>query len=147
MTFLTSFWWALFPLAFFAIGGLRMWLNYRRSRDVLEVIKTYAAQGKEPPAEVMRMLAGSAVADDDGYDDGGGWNGGWGWRGRRHGPYAGVQRVVMFAAFAIGFGVAAWWTDQDNVRLAFGLVAFVMGSTGLGSLILLLLQLRDRRVK
>jgi hypothetical protein len=45
-----SYWWLLFPLAWFVVGGWQSWLNYRRHRDTLDIIKTYADSGKDVPA-------------------------------------------------------------------------------------------------
>jgi len=49
-----SYWWLLFPIGFFVFGAWDRWLVYKRSRDHLELIKTYAAQGKEPPPELVK---------------------------------------------------------------------------------------------
>lgn len=131
------YWWLLFPIMGFAFGGFGMWLNYKRSRDALDLIKTYAAQGKEPPEALLRAVAG------------GEWGGDWDSRRSerrawRAGPYGEIRRVVTFAALAFGFGVAAWWTGDENVRLAFGVVAIVMGIVGLGSLVIAVLGFQNR---
>ncbi|MGH6999484.1 MAG: hypothetical protein ACREEO_14920, partial [Phenylobacterium sp.] len=57
-----SYWWLLFPLGAFVYGAWSRWLTYRRARDHLELIKAYAAQGKEPPAELVRRLEDDARA-------------------------------------------------------------------------------------
>ena len=51
-----SYWWLLFPIGFFVFGAWDRWLSYQRSRDHLELLKSYAAQGKEPPPELMQYL-------------------------------------------------------------------------------------------
>lgn len=50
-----SLWWLIFPVMFFAKGALRMWLRYKRRKDNIDLMKTYAAQGKDP-AEIARIL-------------------------------------------------------------------------------------------
>ena len=68
-------WWIIVPLAAFTIplagivfSGLNTWLHYRHRRDALEVIRTYAAQGKDPPPEVTAALGG--FGDYDAYGPG-----------------------------------------------------------------------------
>ena len=51
-----SYWWLLFPIGFFVFGAWDRWLAYRRSRDHLDLIRTYADQGKEPPPETPVSL-------------------------------------------------------------------------------------------
>jgi len=51
-----DFWWLLFPLAFLVAGGFNAWLAERRRSDALRLLAAYAAQGKEPPAELLRSL-------------------------------------------------------------------------------------------
>jgi len=134
-----QYWWLLFPIMGFAFGGFGMWLNYRRSRDALDLIKTYAAQGKEPPEALIRAVSGEE------------WSGGLARserRAARHeyrwGPYGELRRVIIFGGLALGFGLGAWWSGDENVRLAFGVVAIVMGFVGIGSLIIAVLQFSNR---
>ena len=35
-----SFWWLIFPVMFFAMGALQMWLRYKRHKDTLDLMKT-----------------------------------------------------------------------------------------------------------
>lgn len=140
MELFEKYWWLMFPLAGFAFGGFGMWLNYRRSRDALDLIKTYAAQGKEPPEALLRAVRGGDWED---------WNTGWEprrseRRALRSGAYGEARRVITFGALALGFGLAAWWSGDENVRLAFGVVAIVMGFVGLGSLVIAILAFKNR---
>src|SRR6185503_14297993 len=51
-----GFWWLLFPLGW-AIGQLiKNILRHIRAREALSVLKSYADQGKEPPAELVAVL-------------------------------------------------------------------------------------------
>jgi hypothetical protein len=57
-------WWLIIILAVFAtpiVQALfepwRRYLLYRERRDAIEALKTYASQGREPPAEVLDALA------------------------------------------------------------------------------------------
>ena len=50
-----SYWWLLFPLAWFVSAGFSSLLNYRRQKDALKLIQTYAEKGQEPPAAPPRQ--------------------------------------------------------------------------------------------
>ena len=51
-----SYWWLLFPMAWFVFGGFSSWLNYRKQRETLKLLKTYADKGQEPPEALLRVL-------------------------------------------------------------------------------------------
>jgi hypothetical protein len=51
-----SYWWLLFPLSWIVIDGFQRWLAYRVRRDTLDLLKSYAAAGREPPPELMARL-------------------------------------------------------------------------------------------
>jgi len=54
--FLFSFWWLLFPLAFFLSAGWDSWMKYRRHQATLDMLKSFAASGKEPPEGLLKAL-------------------------------------------------------------------------------------------
>ena len=54
--FFSSYWWLLFPLGFFVFGAWDRWLSYQRSKDRLELLRSYTSQGKDPPPELIRAL-------------------------------------------------------------------------------------------
>ena len=63
--FWETHWWLIVILAVFAaplvqalFAPWRRYLQYRERRDAIEALKTYAAQGREPPAEVLDALGG-----------------------------------------------------------------------------------------
>jgi len=85
--FLERFWWLVFPLAWFIGAGWNSLLNYRRQRATIDLIKSYADAGKEPPAELIRAL--ERPVDEDGVPAGPRQN--WGW-----------YQVVLFGALAAG---------------------------------------------
>ena len=78
-----SFWWLIFPVMGFVFGGFGMWMGHRRSERALDILKTYAAQGKEPPPEVLAAIRGD-VTGANGYAGPPvhalGWGGPWAWR-------------------------------------------------------------------
>jgi hypothetical protein len=120
-----SYWWLLFPLSWFVVGGWQSWLRYRSNRDTLDLIKSYAQSGREPPPELLARLNQRDVYGDD--DD----------RHRgRHG-YArqgGWYQVVLFGVLCMGFSYAAI-TDLYGAGPAFVIVAFVMGALSLATLV------------
>jgi hypothetical protein len=52
-----QFWWLIFPLSWFVFGAYQSWLSYRANRDTLDLIKTYAEAGREPPPELLAKLS------------------------------------------------------------------------------------------
>ena len=138
-----SFWWLIFPLMGFGFAAFGMWMSYLRERHRLELMKTYAQQGKDP-AEVAKLLG-----QPDPVPPGGGYNGDWGggywtgyygpgrWRYRRWGPYREWRNFIVFLCLAVGFGLASeygglGWGGRFH---PFVLVAIIMGVLAMGSLI------------
>lgn len=120
-----SYWWLLFPLAWFVFGGFTSLLNYRRQRDALKLIQTYAEKGQEPPAALLALLdrpidgSGVWVSPNDRYGRPG--DGAW-------------FSVVLFGIMAAGFAYASW-TDIYGAGEAFLIVSFVLGALCLASLV------------
>ena len=61
--FWESHWWLLLIVAWMAmwlvgilLRPLTDYMRYRERRELMDTVKTYAAQGKEPPAEVLDAL-------------------------------------------------------------------------------------------
>jgi hypothetical protein len=51
-----EFWWLVFPLSWFAVSAWRNWLSYRAERETMDLMKTYARNGNEPPVELVARL-------------------------------------------------------------------------------------------
>ncbi|MDP3748655.1 MAG: hypothetical protein Q8Q88_16575 [Phenylobacterium sp.] len=139
-----SYWWLIFPLAAFAFGAWDRWLAYSRSRAHLELIKTYAAQGKEPPPELMKRI--QEEEDDDEESD---WSG-LGRRHRRnskrHSRHDDIRRVIFTGALAGAFWIAAEASLINGTEGPFRLVALILvcisGATLLS--VLVTSRFRDR---
>ena len=133
-----NYWWLLFPLAFFVFGMWDRWLVYKRSRDHLELLKTYQAQGKEPPPERVRA-AGYPYADPAGWGPPPYGAYGYGRRAWRRyyrwGPYWQWRSVFFTAAVAAGFWVAADWADLPGTEHALRLVAIIVGFVAAANLL------------
>jgi len=119
-----DFWWLLFPLSWFVLGAFRSWMSYRESRETLDLIKTYAASGREPPPELFARLESRRCDDDDDRR-----------RPRRYRRRErGLYQVVLFGIMCAGFGYAAA-TDMYGEGQAFTIVAFVMAALSAASLV------------
>ena len=137
-----EYWWLIFPIGGFAMGAFGMWMGYKRQKDVMDLMRTYAAQGKDP-AEIAKLMAvadpGTAQAQ---------WAGATAWGGpmaygrywRRWGPYRDWRRLIVFTCLAVGFGVASRYAEHRGTEHAFTLVAIIMGVLALGSLLTAILS-------
>ncbi|MDB5423027.1 MAG: hypothetical protein JWQ29_443 [Phenylobacterium sp.] len=139
-----SYWWLLFPIGFFVFGAWDRWLAYRRSRDQLELLKSYASQGKEPPPELVK-----AMRDDDPLDGADPRYGGYGYgygmhprhmrrmyrRAYRWSPYWQWRAVFVTGAVAAGFWFASEYADFPGTEGPFRLVAIIMTFVAGGNLI------------
>lgn len=126
-----QFWWLIFPISWFVFGAWQSWLSYRANQETLDLIKTYAASGREPPPELLNGL-NRRWRDCDDDDD----------RPRRryrHRRERSWYRVVLFGMLASGFGFAAV-TNIYGAGEAFTIVAFVLGSVCAATLVQVLLD-------
>ena len=142
-----SYWWLLFPLGFLVFAFWDRWLYHQRQRHRLELLKTYAQQGKEPPADLAREAHPAADPGAPGgpydprYGGPGYWGGPW-WYGRRAwrryyrwGPYWAWRSAFVTGAVAFGFWWAAEYADFPGGYGVFHLVAVVMTVVAIGNLI------------
>ena len=131
-----SVWWLIFPLSWFVVGGYRSWLSYRANRDTLDLIKTYAQAGREPPPELLAKLSKRWSDGDDNDHDHDHDDLRPRYRRRRERSW---YQVVLFAGLCAGFTYGAA-TDLYEAGPAFVIVAFVMGALSLASLVSVLLE-------
>lgn len=139
--FFWSFWWLIFPIGFFVFGAWDRWLSYQRSRDRLELLRTYTAQGKDPPPELIKALQGEEEADDgppefDRYDRHSRRAMRRYYRYRwRASPYWAWRGAIVTGAVATGFWFASEYADMPGVDWSFRLVAIIMTCVAAGNLI------------
>jgi hypothetical protein len=112
-----SYWWLLFPLAWFVSIGFSSLLNYRRQRATLKLIETYAQKGEQPPEALLKVLERPIDAETE---------------SRAYGSPSGgssgsLFSLVLFTILAAGFGYAAY-SNMYDAGDAFLIVAFVMGA-------------------
>jgi hypothetical protein len=109
--------------------GMGLWgmvSTERRSRDVLNVIKSYVDQGKEVPPELLRM------ASDD-----------WQPSANNATPQqSSWWSFFVFAALAAGFTVGWWFIRAESWSFAFLVVAVTMGVLAVGALFIALTSRR-----
>jgi hypothetical protein len=105
----SRFWWLIFPLFWMVMGLAWGWSRHARANRMLDILKSYADQGKDPPPELMKSL--QAGGGWDGSRDGCGWGGGWG--GWRYSPQRLLHRTFVFTALAIAFGILAFRNGDD----------------------------------
>jgi len=141
-----SYWWLIFPVGAFVFGAWDRWLSYQRSRDTLEVVKAYAAQGKEPPAEITRRLEDDADEDDDITD------GRRGRRARRYrryyrwGPYREFRAAIITGSVAAAFWFAVVYGYIPGAVGPFRLVAVILTFVAVANLLFAVVGSRlDRR--
>ena len=147
-----EFWWLIFPIGGLAMGAFGMWIGYQRQRDTLDLMKTYAAQGKDP-AEVARLLGVSQTGTPPPWDGqapgwsgprawGGYWGGpsAWGHYWSRFGPYRQWRRFISLTCVSIGFGIASRYAESHGTEHAFVLVAIITGVLAFGALMTAILS-------
>lgn len=123
-----SYWWLLFPLAWFVSSGFSSFLNYRRQKDTLKLIQAYAEKGQEPPAALLKVLDRPIDADTEMFSGAGSSRG----SGR---PGDGSWfSVVLFGVMAAGFAYASY-TNMYEAGEAFLIVSFVLGALCLACLV------------
>ncbi len=137
-----SYWWLLFPVGFFVFGAWDRWLAYKRSRDHLDLLRTYTSQGKDPPPELLKAVRDQTL-DEDG-DDAWGAPRDWGmgarygrryyrryWR-HRYSPYWQWRTFFITGAVAAGFWFSAEYADFPGVDGPFRIVAIIMTFVAIG---------------
>lgn len=131
-----SYWWLLFPLAWFVIGGFTSFLNYRRQKETLNLLRTYAEKGQEPPEALLKVL--NRPIDSDTEFFGGAYDAP---SKRNEGNWF---SVVLFGLMAAGFGYASY-TDMYGAGEAFLIVTFVLGALSVACLVSALMNRGRRR--
>ncbi|MEZ5970326.1 MAG: hypothetical protein R3C31_00780 [Hyphomonadaceae bacterium] len=123
-----DYWWLMFPIFGMGMGLWGMVSSERRSRDVMNVIRSYVEQGKEVPPELLRM------AQSD-------------WEPALHAPRSprnsNLWSFFTFAALSAGFTVGWWYIRGEQWSFAFLVVAVTMGVLALGALIITIASRRS----
>lgn len=110
------FWWLIFPLFGFLWAFIELAQSGRRSKQAMDLIKSYVDQGKDPPAELLDIAAGGEAKDEYGSR-------------RPHNP---GLTVVSFTALAVGFGLASQYGHNQKTQEIFFVLAAVFAVFALG---------------
>jgi hypothetical protein len=142
----SSYWWLLFPLAFFVFGAWDRWLWYKRSRDRLDLLRTYTSQGKDPPAELLRELRDDDDLDGPPFGPGMRMRRRYYRRAWRYSPYWAWRTALITGAVAAGFWFASEYAYAPGLDWPFRLVAIIMTCVAAGHLVAALFStaFRDR---
>jgi hypothetical protein len=133
----SHFWWLIFPLFWMAAVMARLWSRHARANRALDIIKSYADQGKEPPPELLKTLQQGPEV--------------WGDCGRRwrRSPEERLGRAFLFAALAFAFGFLAFWPQLSGSPYhhhnPFGLIVLtaIMAAFAVSNLLSVIFQPRD----
>jgi hypothetical protein len=147
-TWFFAFWWLIFPIGAFVAAGWQSWLSYLRRKHELDLLKSYIAQGKDPPPELTKAVSGEHTADPAANGPGYGPYG-YGWRARRWGwgwsPMWGWNRAVVFAAISGGlYYFANYVADDDHTRDGVMIAVIVTGVIALSSAVMALIMSLNR---
>src|SRR3954468_17771772 len=81
------YWWLIFPLFWMVTRIVRLSLGHSHANRTLDIIKSYADQGKEPPPELLAALKAPRDPEDRNC----------------HSPERGWGRFFFFIALALSF--------------------------------------------
>jgi hypothetical protein len=123
--FFHDYWWLIFPIFGLGMAVWGMASSESQSKRVMDLIKSYVDQGKDPPPELLRMAAEGGEASGPQTQQSRQQSSGW--------------SFVVFAALAAGFGVGYWLVRGESFAFALLIVAVFTAVMALGSLVLLLL--------
>lgn len=121
----SHFWWLIFPLFWMVMGMFRLWLRHSRANRTIDILKSYADQGKDPPPELLAALRSTDFAKFRRVS-GGSWI-----------PF------FLFVALTAGFTMLGLSADRHEAMGLF-FVAIVMGGLAVGFLVTALTHRRDR---
>ncbi|WP_269516358.1 hypothetical protein [Brevundimonas subvibrioides] len=126
-----SYWWLLFPFAGFLIAAWGNFLRYRRQKAVLDLIRSYVENGREPPASLVSQI--ELVGDDASMTTG---------LRRGQTPANYWSLVGLFSMMAAGFSLASF-LGVDGGSGAFLIVALTMAAVAVWALICAVMKKRD----
>jgi hypothetical protein len=119
-----GYWWLIFPVFGMVMAVWGMASSERRTASVMDLIKSYTDQGKEPPAELLR-LAVQQDSDSPSLTSPGKQN-------------SSAWTFVVFAALAAGFGAGWYMMRGEDIEFAFATVAITMAVMAVGAFLIML---------
>jgi len=121
-----GYWWLMFPIFGMFIALIGMFQSENRNRKVMELIKSYVEQGKDPPPELLKLATSPSDYDMD--------------ISSPQKPSGSAWSFVVFAALAAGFAAGWWMVRTEEWSFAFAIVAIVMAVMAVGALLIALMS-------
>jgi cytochrome bd-type quinol oxidase subunit 2 len=116
------YWWIIFPIFGMGMAVLGLADSSRRTRQMMDLMKTYAEQGKDPPPELIKALNNQMDYNNSmGSDSASRW---W--------------TPVVFTALAAAFAVATWHTKVEDYNWAFLMVTVLFSVFAVGAFLIAL---------
>lgn len=117
-----DYWWLIFPIFGMIWAFWEMVAKERRARAVMDLVKSYVDQGKDPPKDLLDFAS-------HGMDDG---------ETKSSSQESSTWSFIVFTALAAGFGYGSYLERAESYAFAFVIVAIVMAVLALGALLLLM---------
>ena len=107
-------WWLIFPLIGFAFAFWATWISHQRQKAVIDLLRTYASQGKDPPADLVKALHNGD---------------------EQHRPQRHWQNAVLFGALSAALGVMAYFEPGMRPRIGLVVAAIVLAALTVNALV------------
>lgn len=114
------YWWIIFPIFGMGMAVLGMIDSSRRTRQMMDLMKTYAEQGKDPPPELVRALNVQMAYNND----------------TNSSPTSRWWTALVFTALAAAFAVATWYTKTEDYHWAFLMVTVLFSVFAVGAILI-----------
>jgi hypothetical protein len=125
--FFADYWWLMFPLFGMVMAAMGMFQDDARSAKAMDLIRTYVNQGKDPPPELLQMVAQDAESA----------------RGGGPSHHSRAWSFIVFAALSAGLGTGYYFVRAEDWAFAFLIGAVATGVMALGALVLLVFGRRS----
>lgn len=119
------------PLFGILLGAWSTWLTAQQRRAALRTIEAYAAQGKDPPPELLQSLAPRDRRED--------WH-----RYRQAEPFRAWRRAIVLLALGGGLYLASNFAGEPHMHRSLMIGAIIVAALGLGNFIANLAATRFR---
>jgi hypothetical protein len=114
--FATGYWWLIFPLGWGGIAMLQIWVRHRQALAILDMMKLYIDQDKEPPEALVESLGFHTHPPRRAYQ-----------------PLHFWLSALLLGASAIGFAGLTWIRfrqgDPDSTNALFITIVLAAGAT------------------
>ncbi|HYD71869.1 MAG TPA: hypothetical protein VEF55_01930 [Candidatus Binatia bacterium] len=119
--FFRDFWWLMFPIFGMFLAAMGMFQDDAKSTKAMDLIRTYVNQGKDPPPELLQLVA----QETDGA------------HGGTPSSHSRAWSFIVFAALAAGLGTGYYFVRAEDWSFAFLIGAVATGVMALGALFIL----------